>query len=266
MNIKISIIIPCFKTENTLEETLESVFNQNYSNWEAIIVNDGSPDGLEKIAVNWVEKDNRFRYFKKENGGLGSARNYGIKKAKGIYILPLDSDNKIRPDFIAKAIPIMERQINVGVLYGNAMYFGERQGKWEVGGFDKFKLLHSNFIDACAILRKSMFDTVGGYEENLPHQGIEDWDLWLKVLKTNFQFFYLNAITFDYRVTSDSMIRKLSKENRKKNTDFLKNIHSDLYVKEFSSMYVDYNLIKNRKSIFERLIFKLRDFSKISTM
>ena len=67
----ISIIIPSYNTEQTLEETCISVINQEYQNWEAIIVNDGSPDNLEEIALEWVKRDSRFKYFKKENGGLG---------------------------------------------------------------------------------------------------------------------------------------------------------------------------------------------------
>ena len=108
MNPILSIIIPCYNSQNTLEETLMSVLEQDFQNWEAILINDGSPDNLEDIALKWVEKDARFKYFKKENGGLGSARNYGINKAKGNYILPLDSDNTIGKSFAQRAITIFE--------------------------------------------------------------------------------------------------------------------------------------------------------------
>lgn len=88
MSTKLSIIIPCYNSESTLETTLKSVLNQEFQEWEAIMVNDGSPDNLEAIALKYVQKDTRFIYFKKENGGLGSARNYGIKKLKeNLYFL-----------------------------------------------------------------------------------------------------------------------------------------------------------------------------------
>ena len=67
MQPKVSIIIPCYNSESTLNETLQSVFDQKYEAWEAIMVNDGSPDNLETIALNWVEKDDRFKYYKKTN-------------------------------------------------------------------------------------------------------------------------------------------------------------------------------------------------------
>ena len=95
MSTKISIIIPCYNSEATLEDTLKSVADQDYQDWEVVIVNDGSLDATEEIALKWVDEDNRFIYFKKENEGLGKARNYGIERAKGIYILPLDSDNLV---------------------------------------------------------------------------------------------------------------------------------------------------------------------------
>ena len=63
----LSIVIPCYKSEFTLQETLESVVNQDFDSWEALIINDGSPDNLETIALKWVQKDTRFKYFKKEN-------------------------------------------------------------------------------------------------------------------------------------------------------------------------------------------------------
>ena len=74
----LSIIIPCYNSESTLAETLISVVNQEYEHWEAIIVNDGSPDNVEAIALKWIEKEARFRYFKKSKVGLGSAWNIGI--------------------------------------------------------------------------------------------------------------------------------------------------------------------------------------------
>jgi glycosyltransferase involved in cell wall biosynthesis len=81
MNTILSIIIPCFNSEATLEATLTSVYNQEYQNWEAIIVNDGSTDTTEKIANKWLEIDSRFQYFYKQNEGLGKTRNFAINKA-----------------------------------------------------------------------------------------------------------------------------------------------------------------------------------------
>lgn len=93
MNPLISVIVPCYNQAQYLDECLQSVLDQTYQNWECIIVNDGSPDHTEEVAKKWLEKDNRFRYIYKENGGLSSARNAGIREAKGEYLFFLDCDD-----------------------------------------------------------------------------------------------------------------------------------------------------------------------------
>lgn len=252
MNPMVSIIIPCYNTEQTLEETLLSVHLQDFKDWEAIIVNDGSPDKLEAIALNWVSKDNRFKYFKKDNGGLGSARNYGIEKSKGIYILPLDSDNKIRSFFVTKAVNILETNNSVGVVYGNAKRFGDINEFWEVGEFNKYKLLYHNYIDACSVIRKRVFDDLGLYDEEMPHQGHEDWEFWLRVVSSSHTFHYLNDITFDYRVSENSMIRNFDDVMLKQNIEYIQKKHHYLYCESYRGLFLnhielirDYNKLRS---------------------
>lgn len=91
----ISVIVPCYNQAQYLDECLQSVLDQTYTDWECIIVNDGSPDHTEEIAKKWVEKDTRFIYLSKENGGLSDARNYGLKQARGAYVWFIDGDDYI---------------------------------------------------------------------------------------------------------------------------------------------------------------------------
>ncbi|WP_250434150.1 glycosyltransferase family 2 protein [Hanstruepera flava] len=262
MNPKLSIVIPCYNSESTLEDTLRSVFDQDFQQWEAIIVNDGSPDNLESIALSWVKKDSRFKYFKKDNGGLGSARNYGIEKARGQFILPLDSDNKVRPDFVGASINVMYHNEKVAVVYGDAMFFGDKNELWDVGFFDKYRMLQHNYIDACAVIRKSVYESIGGYDENLPHQGHEDWDFWLRVIKSDFTFYYLKQITFDYRVSSNSMIKTFDNDMMQENINYIKKKHYDLYVKEFSKLLNENKVLREKLSstFFETLKKYLKRF------
>ena len=115
MTPQLSIIIPCYNSENTLKGTLISVFEQDFQDWEAIIINDGSTDSTEKIAIDWVEKDKRFKCFSKPNEGLGKTRNFGITNALGEYILPLDSDNLIEKSFATKAIEVLESNVDIAL-------------------------------------------------------------------------------------------------------------------------------------------------------
>lgn len=100
----VSIIIPCYNKAEYLSETLQSVLNQTYTNWECILVNDGSTDDTETIAKVYCEKDNRFYYFLKKNEGVSCARNFGIKKAKGNFVIFLDADDLLADFSLSKRI------------------------------------------------------------------------------------------------------------------------------------------------------------------
>lgn len=248
--IKVSIIVPCYNQALYLDAALQSVFDQTYTNWECIIINDGSTDSTEEIALRWVEKDKRFKYFAKQNGGLGKARNYGIAKSYGSYILPLDSDNQLMEDFVQEAITVFEKNQEVGVVYGDAEYFGERTGFWKVAEYDFKKILAGNYIDACAIFRKKFWVEAGGYDENMPHQGHEDWEFWIALGSLNVKFYHLNKITFKYYVSKNSMIRSFNNEMILLNQNYIVKKYSNQYYRH----YLDIILLSEKKE---------KDFSEI---
>lgn len=256
----LSIIIPCYKSEATLPDTLQSVYDQDFDHWEALIINDGSPDAVEEIALSWAEKDSRFRYFKKINGGLGSARNRGLEEAQGLYVLPLDSDNKVDPHFATKAINILKEHSDIGIVHGHAQYFGEKDGLWNVPKFDKYKMLSDNYIDACAIIRKVVFDTVGKYDENMPFQGHEDWEFWIRTLYTDFGFYHLGEVCFEYRVTGNSMIRTFDDEMTEKNIEYILNKHWKLYHTHYRELLTHYNSL--RKAMDQSRLLKLSKITR----
>ena len=97
---QVSIIIPVYNVENYLRSCLDSVLSQTYKDFEVLMVNDGSTDGSGAICQDFVERDSRFHYFEKENGGLSDARNYGLDRAKGHYITFLDSDDFLFEDYL----------------------------------------------------------------------------------------------------------------------------------------------------------------------
>jgi glycosyltransferase involved in cell wall biosynthesis len=257
---KLSIVIPCYNSENTLEDTLESVLRQELQDWEALIINDGSPDDLEAIALKWLKKDHRFRYYKKDNGGLGTARNFGIEKALGKYILPLDSDNKVRPGFTKNAISFLENNPKVGVVYGNAMYFGDRDGLWLVKEFNFEEILIKNYIDACAIYHKTLWTEIGGYDTKMPYQGNEDWDFWLALGVKKVVFKHLNEITFDYRVTETSMINSFNSEMYEANKNYIRRKYGEHYFIYFQK---NYNILENHnKTPLKSATFFLKKWIK----
>ena len=208
MQIKISIIITCYNLGEYLEEAIASIkeYSKN-EDYEIILVNDGSTNlstkaFLEKV----VKRDRAIIYINQPNLGLAKARNNGIRHAKGGYIIPLDADNKLRPEFIEQTITILDKNPDVDVVHGNAQNFGNRNNIWKSKPFDFPEMLLNNYIDACAGFRKSTWEKLGGYDENMPVMGFEDWDLWLRMGIADCKFQYVDELFFDYRVRDNSML------------------------------------------------------------
>lgn len=249
----VSIVIPCYNHGAFLEETLASIVSSSLKyKVEVIIVNDGSTD-LNTLNVFKRIEENGYFVLHQVNQGLARARNNGIRLAKGKYILPLDSDNNVCSPYLNKAIAILEAKENIAVLYGNALFIGEVKGIWKNKPLDKAEILLNNQIDACAIFRKSTWEAVNGYSEDMPFMGLEDWNFWLKCIDKNFTFYFLNEVCFEYRVLGSSMLRSLDK-NRVNEIHQYNFIHlTDLYRTTFSK---EIRMLRNTQNggLFKRLI------------
>ena len=216
MNPKISIIIPCYNHGQYIREAIQSVEQcTDKSLYEIIIVNDGSKD---EYTIDMMDKlaAEGYHVINQVNQGLGRTRNNGIKAAKGEYILPLDSDNRIRPEYIYESIKILDAHPEVAMVYGDAEFFGDKSKRHVVGEFNLQNMMVENQIDACAVYRKSVWEAVGGYDEKMPIMGYEDWDMWMNMTFKNYKFHYVPEILFDYRVLGNSMLRSISVSNKKK--------------------------------------------------
>ena len=130
----ISIVIPVYKVEKYLERCILSIINQNYSNLEIILVDDGSPDDCGLICDNWAKIDNRIRVIHKENGGLSDARNAGIKIATGEFITFIDSDDYVLDNYIEYLLELIFKY-NADIAICNFhQLFEETNRKVFVGG------------------------------------------------------------------------------------------------------------------------------------
>jgi glycosyltransferase involved in cell wall biosynthesis len=244
MNTKVSIIVPCYNQAKYLDEALQSVLEQTYTNWECIIVNDGSPDNTEEVAGKWVEKDNRFIYLDKENGGLSSARNVGINITKGEFILPLDADDKIGTNYIELAMQSFKSDTSLKVVYCKAEKFGFESGIWDLQPFSLKSLATQNMIFCSSMYRKSDWEKVGGYDINMLN-GFEDWEFWIALLKNVGNVKCLDCIGFYYRMKPNSMIQVLDKEKKKKLHEYMSIKHADFFVAQLGS-FIHLNLVAER--------------------
>lgn len=243
-NFFVSIIVPCFKQAQFLDDSLQSVFEQTYQNWECIIVDDGSPDNVEEIANNWIKKDIRFKYIKKENGGLSSARNFGIENSLGEYVLPLDADDRIMSMYIELAIDAFKNEKDLKVVYCKAEKFGIDSGEWILPEFSLDNLARLNNIFCSAVYKKADWQMSGGYDKSL-RDGLEDWEFWIAILKNGGLVKKINYLGFQYRIKSDSMITNLIDAKRKKAYEYISVKHADFFVRQLGSF--NFILNENRK-------------------
>lgn len=234
MNPLVSIIVPCYKQAQYLEDALNSVASQSYSNWECIIVNDGSPDNTEVIAQKWTTKDPRFIYIKLDNSGVCAARNTAIEKAKGEFILPLDADDRIGKEYVAKALEAFKNDIKLKVVYCKVEFFGDKKGVWELPDFSLVNLSRCNMIVCSAMYKKSEWHRIGGYDTEMIF-GIEDWEFWISILKVGGGVKRLDYIGFYYRIKIKSRQKDLDLKKKQAMLEYISVKHVDFFVKHCGS-------------------------------
>jgi glycosyltransferase involved in cell wall biosynthesis len=121
----ISIIIPTYNAEKYISETIQSVLNQTYTDWELIVVDDGSTDYTAKIVKAFCEKEKRINYFYKENSGVSDTRNFGMGKAKGNYFALLDADDVWGKENLHEKIEILKKKKNTDWIFSDLVEFEE---------------------------------------------------------------------------------------------------------------------------------------------
>lgn len=202
MNNKVSVIMPCYNDGEYIRQAVDSVYNQTYENLELIIIDDGS-DKATKDVLHEIKAERDCILLETNHGGASAARNLGISKATGTYILPLDADDEIYPTYVEKAVQKMEQDENVGIVYCHGELFGELSGPWQLPDYSLEKMLVSNCIFVTALFRKEDWERIGGFNVEMRH-GLEDYDFWLGILSLNRTVYQLPETLFRYRIKSNS--------------------------------------------------------------
>lgn len=184
---KVSVIIPTYNYARYLPDAIESVLSQTFSDYEIVIVDDGSTDNTVEVLQPYTGK---IKYIYKENGGLSSARNVGIQNSIGEYLVFLDSDDMLMPDKLKIQTAILDDNPEVGFVYSDEyimhgedkdnMYRAREGRQLPSGNIFKEFFLDSFIAVMTVMVRRSCLDQVGLFDENLPCN--EDDDLWLRIL------------------------------------------------------------------------------------
>ena len=204
----ISVVIPVFNGERTIQETIESILNQTFSDFEIIVINDGSEDSTLQIVSNI--SDSRLRILTYPNAGLAASRNRGITEATGEYVAFLDADDLWTPDKLAAQFKQLQANPDAAVAYSWTDFidgsgcFVRPAAHFTVSGNVFSRLLLTNFLDngSNPLISKQALIEVGGLDESL--KAAEDWDLYLR-LAARYPFVVVTSPQVLYRVSADSM-------------------------------------------------------------
>jgi glycosyltransferase involved in cell wall biosynthesis len=200
----ISFIIPYYNAGNTIQETIDSIFAQTFTNFDVWIVNDGSTDAQSIDKLRDFEGNDNIHVIHQDNAGPSVARNRAIRATKADYIVPIDADDLLEENTLSHAMDFLESHPSTPILYGNLRYFGERNEIHVQEPFSIQKQLLWNQLAVCAFIRKDVFNQLDGYDEHLSHLGLEDWEFWIRAHSSGFTFKKLEKTFFAIRVVSTS--------------------------------------------------------------
>lgn len=216
MNGLVSIIIPCYNAEKYIEETIVSVINQTYSNWELIIVNDGSTDNSFAIVKEFAEKDKRISFIEKSNSGVSDSRNKGLEKSKGDFIAFLDADDSWKPEYLEKQITNL--QANQYTISYTACQLINQNGEklnQQIRGennpqLDDFLIQKANYNTnpSGIVYKKECFEKVKGFDVNLSNNA--DQDILIQMLAKGNSIGYIDELLWDYRMHDNNMSKNIS--------------------------------------------------------
>lgn len=180
----VSIILPTYNREELLKKSVRSVLASDYRNLELIIVNDGSTDRTKNV-VSRIN-DPRVRYFEKKNKGPASARNFGLRRAKGAYISFCDDDDIFLNGKIASQVNFLEKHTEFGFCYTNGFVINKGMRRKWLSKLKQKSLRHlllnnSQILTPSVMVRSKVFDQVGGFDEGI--KLCEDYDLWLRIAR-----------------------------------------------------------------------------------
>lgn len=236
----ISVIVPFFNSKNYIEQTIISILNQTFPYYEILIIDDGSKDkgALEKLEK--IKKlDSRIKVFHKENEGLAATRDFGAAKSSNSckYLMFLDDDDLIEPTYLECAYWTLETNKDAAWAYSDSVGFDKQQYVWNKY-FDSEKLKKVNELIAQALVRKSDFELVNGYE--LREKSVnEDWNFWLKLLAKEKKPVHMSFYGQWYRRKEDGELKRAN-DNKQRSLEIINQTASKINKKIEAIQYPKY--------------------------
>ena len=237
---RLVVVIPCYKQALLLPEAVESVCSQTYGDLEIVIVDDGSPDDTADVARRLAAErpERRIRLLQGHDRGPAASRNRAIEVTDAEYILPLDADDKIGPEFAERCVAALDRNPGVSIAYGDQQHFGADDIFYPAGAYDFVRLVHVNSISTASMFRRRAWEDVNGYCERLFWRygaGYEDWDFWVGCAEHGHFGMPVPKAVFHYRVSTGSLTNRMGRADDQRYKAHVVLNHPVLYSPEQTS-------------------------------
>lgn len=196
VNDDITVVITCFDYGAYLDEAVASVLAQEGGAPRAIVVDDGSTDPQTLRVLDQLP--DQVELIRQANAGLSPARNAGLRASDTPYLIVLDADDRLAPGALRTLREPLERDARLGFSYGITRFFGAWEGELGFPPFDPYKLIYRHIIGSTALMRRELFEDVGGFDPAFS-AGYEDWEFWVHALERGWRGRRVDVPTFWYR-------------------------------------------------------------------
>lgn len=216
---RVTVIVPVYKYADYVTEALASIAAQTLDPIDLVVIDDASPDDSSDMVLSWMRahegRFNRIRLLRHvANAGLGFARNSGFADAETEFVLPLDADNRLRPEACAQLLAALEAS-GAAFAYPAIRQFGDKSDVFGTTPYSVLRLACGNYIDAMALVRKSAWAGAGGYDH--VRYGWEDFDFWCRLAERGQYGINVPDVLADYRVHAASMLHTMTEVRDHKN-------------------------------------------------
>lgn len=225
MTPRVSVVLPCFNAGGFLPRAFASLRAQTFRDFEIVVVDDGSTEPETLQFLETLPAD--IRLVRQPNKGLAAARNRGFQEARGSYVLPLDCDDWISPDFLEITVTTLDAHPDVAFVFSDIELHGERSGVLQ-RSYNPFEQLFLNQLPYCMLMRRRMWETIGGYDDAM-RQGYEDWEFNIRASQNGFHGMRAAKARFHYWVSSSGMLHSRSRRLHSQLWSYIQRKHSTVY-------------------------------------
>ncbi len=232
----VTVVIPCYNLGAYVSEAVQSVLDQTYSDFEILLIDDGSTDPVTRHLFASYRRP-RTRILRTENQGLARTRNLGIREAAGRYVSFLDADDLLEPAFLERTVPLLEADPSLAFASCWLVGFGESQFLWKPATCDFPHLLAEDTVCAAALTRKGALVAVGGFDAGMPVPGYEDWDLAISLVERGLRGRIVPEVLFRYRIRPESITASCTApQNRARLLRYIIDKHPEAYERHLAGV------------------------------